>query len=501
MATQSQNTGQKVTKHRCHYCQKCFSRSVTLKTHIRIHTGEKPFNCPYCQRAFARKCDMKHHMLTHTGEKPYKCHLCPKSFRQSGQRTAHIRIHTGVKPYSCKECNRCFARKSDLLDHQRIHTGERPYKCEYCGKAFIQSGTYSAHLRTHVDPETGERVQVKRPIKKNATDLFTDAVTLDPTPTTVRTGDFVAPGTAVRASAPSHLPMVMSVTLKNHNKPLPEADFNLLEEYKTPTCSPNPPTFLGKRSHHDANWQTQAFSAPDFSNSSGLHLPEPTPAATSFQADDSFSILQSPDLVSSRLVSLTEPTTKRLRSNGFSSSMSPFRSVRKLEHSMKLDHSISRTASNDIATLPVDRSLSNMSFGRLLSKESPLFPLRQLQQHKDSPLVPLRQLLNHEHGHKDSPFFPMRQLQQSLNSDQHIFLDASFPSETLQDSSHFPYDSHSAPKDSGHIFEGLGPAERSRSVLSIIYPEGSNGASSDSHFSHASPFNQNNQHFQIASVM
>uniref|UniRef100_A0A3P9N4Y3 PR domain zinc finger protein 12 n=1 Tax=Poecilia reticulata TaxID=8081 RepID=A0A3P9N4Y3_POERE len=88
-ADEEQGKKTKTGRMRCVICHRGFNSRSNLRSHMRIHTLDKPFVCRFCNRRFSQSSTLRNHVRLHTGERPYKCHVCQSAYSQLAGLRAH----------------------------------------------------------------------------------------------------------------------------------------------------------------------------------------------------------------------------------------------------------------------------------------------------------------------------------------------------------------------------------------------------------------------------
>ncbi|OWK49897.1 PR domain zinc finger protein 14 [Lonchura striata] len=134
---------------KCERCGKVFAYKYYRDKHLKytrcVDQGDRKFPCHLCDRSFEKRDRLRIHIL-HVHEK----HRPHKAFTASSILRTHIRQHSGEKPFKCKHCGKAFASHAAHDSHvRRTHSKDKGCACSVCGQHFPEQEDCSFHMKIH----------------------------------------------------------------------------------------------------------------------------------------------------------------------------------------------------------------------------------------------------------------------------------------------------------------------------------------------------------------
>ena len=184
------HTGQR--PHQCFVCGDRFTLVSHLKSHIFVRHSNRDglsHKCAVCEKKYLNPVSLKRHMQYHKSKDSFACPVCSKQMTSSWGLKEHIqRTHVvGVKKkkkshrwnpksYTCAECGKSLMSRQGYAAHLFLHTGRRPHICTVCDKTFALSSHLRSHMAVHrsdreIFPcsECGKRLISQRALERHMT--------------------------------------------------------------------------------------------------------------------------------------------------------------------------------------------------------------------------------------------------------------------------------------------------------------------------------------------
>lgn len=150
---ESRNWGD-VGAYECELCNKSFISKSKIRKHMDVHKnkGRPKRLCTVCGLELCSTYNLNNHIRTvHGRERKFHCTLCDRRFSHSHHLKTHMNRHDNIRPFQCDQCVKAFFDKTTLREHiKSVHLNLKAYACKICSRTFNRSGNMRAHmLKTH----------------------------------------------------------------------------------------------------------------------------------------------------------------------------------------------------------------------------------------------------------------------------------------------------------------------------------------------------------------
>ena len=142
-------------KHTCSHpgCSYTTSIKGSLTTHMRTHTGERPYACSFagCSFRATTSSNLSAHTLKHSDARPHACAEpgCTYAAKSRPELGAHARAQHkegALRRCAWPGCGYLAGSARVLREHVHGHLGQRPYSCAKCGTF---ASAFAGHLHRH----------------------------------------------------------------------------------------------------------------------------------------------------------------------------------------------------------------------------------------------------------------------------------------------------------------------------------------------------------------